>query len=62
MTQPAITLAGTIEKLIDRSITKQPQQVQISLRGADHLYDEVRIPNSLDWQEGRQVEVTIRLI
>jgi hypothetical protein len=62
MTQPAITLAGTIEKLIDRSMTKQPQQVQISLHGADHLYDEVRIPNSLDWQEGRQVEVTIRLI
>jgi hypothetical protein len=59
--QRAITLDGTIEKLIDRSMTKEPQQIQISLRGADHLYDEVRIPNSLSWEEGRQVEVTFRL-
>jgi hypothetical protein len=62
MTQPAITLAGTIQKLIDRSMTKQPQQVQVALRGADHLYDELRIPNSLRWSEGTQVEVTIRLL
>jgi hypothetical protein len=60
--QRAITLDGTIEKLIDRSMTKQPQQIQINLRGADHLYDEVRIPSSLSWEEGRQVEVTFRLL
>ncbi|MGB9067827.1 MAG: hypothetical protein WCC21_04600 [Candidatus Acidiferrales bacterium] len=62
MIQRTITLAGTIQKLIDRSMTRQPQQVQIGLRGADHLYDELRIPNSLGWEEGRHVEVTIRLL
>jgi hypothetical protein len=62
MTQPTITLAGTIQKLIDRSMTKQPQQVQIGLQGAEHLYDELRIPNSLGWNEGTQVEVTIRML
>jgi hypothetical protein len=62
MTQPTITLAGTIKKLIDRSMSKQPQQVQIGLHGADHLYDELRIPNTLGWDEGKAVEVTIRLL
>jgi hypothetical protein len=62
MTQLTITLAGTVQKLIDRSMTKQPQQVQIGLRGADHLYDELRIPNTLGWEEGKSVEVTIRLL
>jgi hypothetical protein len=62
MAQPTITLSGTIQKLIDRSMVEQPQQVQIGLLGADHLYDELRIPNSLGWNEGGQVEVTIRLL
>jgi hypothetical protein len=62
MTQPTITLTGTIKKLVDRSMTKQPQQVQIGLHGADHLYDELRIPNTLGWEEGKAVEVTIRLL
>lgn len=62
MTQPTITPAGTIQKLIDRSMTKQPQQVQIGLCGADHLYDELRIPNTLGWEEGKSVEVITRLL
>jgi hypothetical protein len=62
MTDRTIMLAGTIQKSIDRSMTKQPQEVQIGLRGAGHLYDELRIPNSLGWEEGGQVEVTIRLL
>lgn len=60
MIERTITLGGTIQKLIDRSMTRQPQQVQIGLRGADHLYDELRIPNSPGWEEGTHVEVTIR--
>ncbi|HXA75531.1 MAG TPA: hypothetical protein VNV41_00210 [Candidatus Acidoferrales bacterium] len=62
MTQPTITLAGTVQRLIDRSMLKQAQQVQIYLQGADHLYDELRIPNTLGWEEGRAVEVTFRLL
>jgi hypothetical protein len=56
-----ITLSGTIKKLIDRSALQEPQQVQISLAGADYLYDELRITNTHSWEEGKAVEVTIRL-
>lgn len=62
MNERTITLAGTIQKLIDRSILKQPQHVQIGLQGAEHLYDELRIPNTLGWAAGTAVEVTIRML
>jgi hypothetical protein len=62
MTQPTIILAGTIKKLIDCSMIKQPQLLQIRLQGAGHLYDELRIPNSLGWEVGKPVEVIIRLL
>jgi hypothetical protein len=55
-----ITLAGTVKKLVDRSIVNELQQAQIYLTGADHLYDEVRIPNIYKWEVGRRIEVTIR--
>jgi hypothetical protein len=55
-----ITLGGTVAKLIDRRITHEPQQAQIRLSGADHMYDELRIPNSYDWKVGDEIEVTIR--
>jgi hypothetical protein len=62
MTEQIITLAGTIQKLIDRSMTREPQHVQIGLHGAEHLYDQLRIPNTLGWEEGKAVEVSIRLL
>lgn len=55
-----ITLAGTVKKLIDRSILHEPQQVQISLVGADFLYDELRGPNIHKWEVGKGIEVTLR--
>ena len=57
-----ITLSGTVRKLIDRSQLEEPQQAQIALAGAEYLYDELRIPNTHGWEEGKTVEVTIRLI
>ena len=62
MTQHTITLAGTIQKLIDRSTLKQPPLVQLRFHGAEHLYDELRIPNTLGWEQGKSVEVTLRLL
>jgi hypothetical protein len=47
MTTNSITLAGTVEKLIDRSLVKQPPQAQISFKGAEFLYDEIRILNTM---------------
>jgi len=62
MMQSMIILSGTIKKLIDRSALQQPQQAQISLAGADYLYDELRVTNTHSWEEGKTVEVTIRLV
>jgi hypothetical protein len=58
----SITLTGTVEKLIDRSLIKQPQQAQISLQGAETLYDEIRIANTHGWEVGKSIELTIRLV
>jgi len=62
MENSTIKLTGTVRKLIDCSLMREPQQAQIALSGAGHLYDELRIPNTLGWQEGKAVEVTIRLL
>jgi len=62
MTPCTITLAGTVQKLIDRSALKEPQQAQITLAGAGYLYDELRISNTHGWKEGNAVRVTIQLI
>jgi hypothetical protein len=60
MTIETITLAGRVEKLIDRSLIKQPPQAQISFQGAEILYDEIRILNAHGWEAGNRVELTIR--
>jgi hypothetical protein len=62
MIKDSITLSGTVEKLIDRSIIKQPQQAQISFKGAEYLYDEIRILNTHGWEVGKNIELTIRLV
>jgi hypothetical protein len=60
MTQDVITLAGTVKKIIDQAALREPQQAQISLVGADFLYDELRVPNVHNWEIGKGIEVTIR--
>ena len=62
MKQGTVTLIGTVQKLIDRSMLKESQHAQIALVGADYLYDALRIPNTLGWEVGKAVEVTIRLL
>jgi hypothetical protein len=60
MTHGVIKLAGTVAKLIDRKLTREPEQAQISLAGAGFMYDELRVPNSCNWKVGDGIEVTIR--
>ncbi len=62
MAKDTITLSGTVEKLIDRSLIKEPQQAQISFQGAGYLYDEIRILNTHSWKVGKRIELTIRSI
>ena len=52
--KPNVTLAGTVDKIIP-AVNGDPEKVQISVQGADDLYREVRIENTLQDREGKPV-------
>jgi hypothetical protein len=64
--KPAVTLPGTVEKIIPANPIA-PEKAQISVEGAEHLYREIRVENALEDENGNkvglkpgaQVEVTI---
>ena len=61
------TKPGTVEKIIASPFPQVPEKAEISIEGADHLYQEIRIENVLKdekgnkvkLKEGAQVEVTV---
>jgi hypothetical protein len=65
--KPSTTLPATVEKIIESPSPGEPEKAQISVEGADHLYRELRIENTLTdengekvrLKEGAEVEVTI---
>jgi hypothetical protein len=50
-----VTLPGEVEKIIESPHPNEPEKAQISVEGADALYQEVRIQNSLTNDEGDEV-------
>ena len=65
--RPSVTLPGTVEKIIQSVHPSEPERAQIGIEGADDLYREIRVENSLQdengkpvaLKEGAQVDVTI---
>jgi hypothetical protein len=65
--KPSVTLTATVEKIIHSSDPREPEKAQISIEGADDLYREIRIENSLTdengnavrLKKGAEVEVTV---
>ena len=61
------TLPGTVEQIIRSPFPNEPEKAEIAVEGADDLYKEIRIENTLVDEEGNevrlkrgaQVEVTI---
>lgn len=61
------TLPGTVEQIIRSPIPNEPEKAEIAVEGADELYKEIRIENTLvdekvkevKLKKGAQVEVTI---
>jgi len=61
------TLPGTVEQIIRSPFPSEPEKAEIAVEGADDLYKEIRIVNTLVDEEGNevrlkrgaQVEVTI---
>ena len=65
--KPAATLPGVVEKVIKSPDPAEPEKAQIVVEGADHLYKEIRIENTLKdangivvaLKQGAKVEVTV---
>jgi hypothetical protein len=65
--KPKVTLPGTVEKIVEPSHPSEPEKVQILIEGADELFGQIRIENSLTdksgdvvrLKRGAQVEVTV---
>jgi len=64
----SITLPGTVDKVIPSVYPAEPEKAQIVVEGADHLYREIRVENTLQdknghtvaLKEGAEVEITIK--
>jgi len=65
--KPSTTLTGTVEKIIPSPYEGEPEKAQIAVEGADDLYKEIRVENTLLTEDGEkkkkkkgaQVEVKI---
>jgi predicted DNA-binding antitoxin AbrB/MazE fold protein len=55
--KPAVTLPGTVEKILPSVGPREPEKAQIAIHGAEPLYRELRIENSLKDQSGHKVKL-----
>jgi hypothetical protein len=55
--KPTVTLPGTVEKIIPAVGNMVPEQAQINIEGAEDLYREVRIENTLQDADGNEVSL-----
>jgi hypothetical protein len=54
---PDTILNGTVEKIIKPVHPEETEKAQISVEGADHLYRELRIENTLKDEQGNEVSL-----
>jgi hypothetical protein len=65
--KPSTTLPGTVEKIIKPILPGEAEKAQIDIEGAEALYREIRVDNTLNDEkgeeeaikEGAQVDVAI---
>jgi hypothetical protein len=55
--KPSTTLAGTVEKIITSPDPSVPEKAQIDIEGADPLYAEIRVENTLKNEKGKGVSL-----
>jgi hypothetical protein len=57
--KPTVTLPGTVEKIIPEiQYSGEPEKAEIAVEGADPLYKEIRIENTLRDEEDKEVGLT----
>lgn len=57
--RPKTTRPGTVEKIISSPIPSEPEKAEIAVEGADHLYREIRIENTLRDDHGKKVKLRV---
>jgi hypothetical protein len=57
--KPSTTLPAVVEKLIKPQIPGETEKAQINVEGADNLYRELRIENTLTDAKGEQVRLKL---
>lgn len=55
--KPSTTLPAVVEKVIKPHSPEEPEKAQITVEGADHLYRELRIENTLTNEKGEKVSL-----
>jgi uncharacterized protein YfaS (alpha-2-macroglobulin family) len=55
--KPSTTLPATVEKIIKSPSPSEPEKAQIAVEGADDLYRELRIENTLTDEDGKKVSL-----
>ena len=53
----SVTLPGTVEKIIESPHSEVPEKAEIAVHGADELYKEIRIDNTLTDEKGKEVKL-----
>ena len=53
--KPSVTLPGKVEQIIPPPNPTEPEKAQIAIDGAETLYREIRIENSLTGEDGEEV-------
>jgi hypothetical protein len=53
--KPSTTHPGTVQRIIKSPLPGEPEKAEIAIDGADDLYKEIRIENTLTTEEGEQV-------
>jgi ATP-dependent 26S proteasome regulatory subunit len=55
--KPSTILPGRVDRIIKSPFPDEPEKAQITVKGADHLYREIRIDNNLTNENGDQVKL-----
>jgi predicted DNA-binding antitoxin AbrB/MazE fold protein len=57
MSTAKTTKPGTVEKIVKPVDPREPEKAQINIDGAEPLYQEIRIENTLTDQDGKEVKL-----
>jgi hypothetical protein len=55
--KPKATKPGTVQKIIESPLSREPEKAEIAIDGADDLYREIRIENVLEDAHGKKVKL-----